>query len=219
MDDGSASVAESRKLLELLRQQGVKVVAATPHFYPESDTPESFLERRAEAFAKLERETGDPQIILGAEVAYFDGMSHSQELAQLQLGHSRLLLVEMPFQSWTDHMVEEICALPQGAGVTPVLAHVDRYLGSGQMRKYYRRLLANDVYFQCNAEVFTHVLRRGWILKLLGRGNIHFLGSDCHNLTTRPPKLDLAAQVITQKLGAQVLKDLEKTSQQLLGIE
>ena len=52
MDDGSKSSAESAALLQMLQQQGVTTVAATPHFYAK-ETPEAFLKRRQEAVAKL----------------------------------------------------------------------------------------------------------------------------------------------------------------------
>ena len=205
-------------MLALLRQQGVSLVVATPHFYANSDYPQDFLRRREEALAKLSK-TETPRILLGAEVAYFDGMSHCEELALLQLGQSGLVLVEMPFGPWSDRMVEEICRLETTLGVRPVLAHIDRYLQKNQLKKYWEVLLDNDVYFQCNADIFFHRWKRRWVLQLMKDGNIHFLGSDCHNLQTRPPKLKQAAEVITRELGENVLQELDKTTKTILKVE
>ena len=59
--------------------------------------------------------------------------------------------------------------------------------------------------FQCNAEAFTSPFSCHWALKQLDNGFLHFLGSDTHNPTTRPPMLHRAAQVITRKRGADAL--------------
>ena len=47
VDDGSESVEMSCAMLNELQKQGVETVVATPHFYPQQDTPERFLRRRA----------------------------------------------------------------------------------------------------------------------------------------------------------------------------
>lgn len=218
IDDGSASVEESEKLLQMLCSQGVTTVVATPHFYANSDYPEIFLEKRARAFAALPP-CQSPQILLGAEVAYFDGMGHCQELEQMQLGQSGLLLVEMPFTPWSERMVEEVCQLQISLGLRPVLAHIDRYMDKKQIREYCDVLLDNEVYFQCNADAFRHPLKRRWLLKQLQAGNIHFLGSDCHNLQNRPPRLDQASEVIARKLGEKTLKQLDETARTLLKLQ
>lgn len=209
VDDGSRDLEMTRQLLTALSRQGVRTVAATPHFYAAKDTPEAFLQRRQTALEQVSALRGDyPQIIPGAEVAYFDGMAHSGMLEHLQLGASGLLLVEMPFCPWTQRMIREVCDLTLQTGLTPVLAHVNRYRGQNQLPRYMDQLLENGILFQCNAEAFLSLFTRGWALKLLDKGCIHFLGSDAHNLTARPPRLEQAAQVITQKLGADTLDGL-----------
>ena len=58
IDDGSRSVEESVKLLDLMAQDGVSVVAATPHFYCSKTSIHRFLDRRAEAYDILENKYG-----------------------------------------------------------------------------------------------------------------------------------------------------------------
>ena len=220
MDDGSKSVEMSHAMLDLMGQQGVRTVIATPHFYASRDLPEAFLERRERAVGLLgDRKPGQPQVLFGAEVAYFDGMGRSEQvLRQLQLGDSGLLLVEMPFGEWNKRIVREICDLPLQTGLTPVLAHVDRYRGRDQLPRAMEEMLDCGVLFQCNAEPFLQFGSRGWALKLVKMGAVHFLGSDAHNLTTRKPNLGDAARVIEKKLGGEALADLMAFShEQLLG--
>lgn len=212
IDDGSRDPEMSQKMLEMLAGQGVTAVMATPHFYAAAHNPEDFVKQRTEVIARLQQ-TPIP-VLAGAEVAYFDGMSRADVLPKLCLGDSRLLLVEMPYGPWTPRMIEEVCDLPMLQGVIPVLAHVDRY--RGQFTKYMPDFMQHGVLFQCNAEAFLNWRSRCWALELLREGALHFLGSDCHNLTTRAPKMAQAAQVITQKLGKEVLEDLTAFTAELL---
>ena len=55
MDDGSRSVEESLEMLDSMRQQGVKTVFATPHFYANDESVDSFLERREASLKAMRR--------------------------------------------------------------------------------------------------------------------------------------------------------------------
>ena len=215
IDDGSRDAQMSQQMLALLQQQGVDTVVATPHFYAHQDAPDAFLTRRAEAFAKLE-DVCQPKILLGAEVAYFDGIGRCQDMTALRLGDSELLLVEMPWSSWTGRMVEEICDMPLQLGVTPVLAHVDRY--RKEIDRYGDILLSSGALFQCNVAAILPRWTRRWALDLYARGNIHFLGTDARNLTTRPPEMGKGVRILTEKFGAQYLEDRDAFSRQMLNI-
>ncbi len=212
MDDGSTDVAMSAVMLDMLAEQGVTTVVATPHFYADKHNPEEFLQCRAEAMAQLP-ETA-MQVLVGAEVAYFDGMSRSAALPALCIGDTKLVLVEMPFGQWTERMVQEICEIPAQQGLQPVLAHVDRY--RSQFNRFYKRLAEQGVLFQFNADVFKDWSSRLWALGMFDRGFIHFLGSDCHNLTTRAPKIGDAVHMLAKKRGAEAVVVLSEFSESVL---
>ncbi|MBO5836356.1 MAG: hypothetical protein J6Q92_00505 [Oscillospiraceae bacterium] len=212
MDDGSSGVEETMQMLQQLHQQGVKTVVATPHFYPRKDNPKAFLARREAAVALLpEMDENFPEIVLGAEVGYFTGMSRSEELEKLQLGQTGLLLIEMPFDNWTDRIVQEVCDVSARRGLQPVIAHINRYRHRGQLGKYGQILLREGVLFQCNADAFDKFFSCSWTTKALKKGQIHFLGSDCHNCTTRPPKIAVAKKKILQVAGAAALEQIART--------
>lgn len=217
IDDGSASPEQTNEILDLMYRQGITTVGATSHFYANWETPEQFLARREKAVARMiPSENPQPKIILGAEVAYFSGIGICEELIPLQLGDTKLLLVEMPFADWSERMIKEICDMPQNLGLIPVLAHVNRYRGKRQFIKYREKLAKAGVLFQCNGDIFLERFKRNWALKQLKEGYIHFLGSDCHNTDSRPSNLDAAAQVIIKRLGAKVLRELNEEAERLL---
>ena len=202
MDDGSGNTKESLEMLRLEQLQGVDAVALTPHFYPWKESPKEFLARRDRHYQQLEpRLPADcPKIALGAEVYFFEGMSVSQEIPELRLRGTEYLLVEMPFESWTQRMLGELSRLRDRGGIQPVLAHVDRYLRF-QPRGLWRELAQQGILFQANVDSFTQWRTRGYITKMLEEGWISHLGSDCHNMESRRPNWDLLPQRVRERLA------------------
>ena len=210
VDDGSQSLRESLALLRMEAEQGVGTVAATPHFYARRDTMEHFLARRRKAAEKLReamaRQGGLPAVVLGAEVHYFRGMGHSEAIRELALEGTDYVLVEMPMGPWEDVMYRELEQISDNLCLTPIIAHVERYLrplGSGKMLK---RLADLPVLVQANGDFFLRKATSGKAMRMLSRGQIQLLGSDCHNLTGRAPNLGQAAQQIQDRLGPEALE-------------
>lgn len=197
LDDGSQSLEESLEMLRVMSVQGISRVAATPHFYPGEISPEDFLIRRAAAAARLTKAWSPefPQIFLGAEVYYFEGIARAQAVEELRIQGTELLLLEMPFRAWTVRMVDELLELNARKGVTVLLAHMERYQRF-QKPKVWDLLLRQGVQMQSNADFFLHWKTRRRALRMLKAGKIHLLGSDSHNMTVRPPRLGNALSVI-----------------------
>lgn len=202
MDDGSRSVEESLSMLRALREQGIDSVIATPHFYAYDESVERFLERRACAYEKLQPYlTADlPKITLGAEVRYYAGISRLQELDRLKIQSTRLLLLEMPSCRWTESMLRELRELANCHGRQLVIAHIDRYR-SYQPNGTVEMLFESGILMQGNASFFEHFTERRTAMKLVRNGVLSFIGSDCHNMTSRPPRIGKAYGHIAKNLG------------------
>lgn len=216
IDDGSRSVEESIAILEKSRLQGVSIIAATPHFYPWENSPRRFLERREAALARLLPQlTADcPEIVPGAELRFFEGISET-DVSAFTLAGSRLLLLEMPFSCWNGHMLGELEKLCSDSRYRVMLAHIERYLPL-QRAEVWDRLLDFGALMQANAEFFINIGSRRRALRMLRDGYISVLGSDCHNITSRPPALNKAAAVIERTLGREVLTAMDKLGAGLL---
>lgn len=215
IDDGCKSVEESLAMLRASARQGIRCVAATPHFYPMENSPERFLARRKAAADRLREawEPGLPKLLLGAEVYFFEGISRVEELDMLALG-GRLLLLEMPFGPWTGRMISEAAALCGRRGLTVVLAHIERYF-RWQPKELWDELLDMGLLAQCNAGFFLDWKTRRKARRMLAEGRIHLLGSDAHNMTSRPPRLGEALTLI----GETGRQTLERNIRRLLPIE
>lgn len=202
MDDGSRSTDEGVKMLLALKEQGIDAVAATPHFYANDESVQAFLKRRQASFEALKSAAPDgmPEIILGAEVKYYEGISRLDGLESLCLQGTRLLLLEMPMRSWTEYNVRELIDISCSGKIIPVLAHIERYMRF-QKNGVFDMLLENDVLMQINASFVCGMLTKSKAIALLGRRMVHFIGSDCHNMSDRPPNIGKAYEIIRKKLG------------------
>lgn len=209
VDDGSASLEESLGLLAREAEQGIRRVVATPHFYAHRDSPERFLKRREGAWevlrAEMEKRPQLPTVELGAEVHFFAGMSNSEALSDLTIGAGRYLLLEMPQAPWTESMYREISAIYTRQGIVPIIAHVDRYIGPFRTHGIPKRLSKLPVLVQANAGFFLRPATARMALRMLKKDQIHLLGSDCHNLQSRKPRLGQAVELIRKTLGEETL--------------
>jgi len=199
MDDGSQSVEESLAMLEAMAAQGVDRVVATPHFYAHENSPEEFLARRT---ARMEKLAGVlhpdlPALKLGAEVYYFEGVSRCEELEALKIEGTGLLLLEMPFCRWSRRMLQEVWEI-HSSRATVLLAHIERYL-RWQDRETWDMLAKWGVLNQCNASFFLRWQTRQKALRMLREGRVQLLGSDSHNMESRPPQLGAALALLGQK--------------------
>ena len=197
MDDGSADPAESAAMLAEEARQGVDLVVLTPHFYATENSPRQFLARRSAAYQRLMQVVRPefPQLRLGAEVQYFEGMSRAESLDALRVEGTPLLLLEMPFSRWPSRTVSEVLELNDQQGMQVVLAHVERYL-SMQREEVWRTFAENGVLMQASASAFRSWGKRRKIRSMMRDGMIRFFGSDCHNMDDRPPNLNAAYRYV-----------------------
>lgn len=222
MDDGADSVETSLAMLRESSRQGVDLICATPHFYADEEDPKSFLRRRSEAYSRLREAMGDgkgyPDILLGAEVLYFPGISVAEEMRELCLEGTFFLLVEPPMLPWTEAMLDEIEACVSSLHCIPVIAHIDRYMRLLNDPSLLDRVSERKMLIQANAAFFLHRQSRAAALDSLRNGRIHFLGTDCHDMVDRPPNLGDALDVISdagaekyfERFNARVMQAIKK---------
>lgn len=207
VDDGSKSAEESISMLNALAEQGVKTVIATPHFNANDETVDEFIQRRNEAYESLKDRVPDTlNVVLGAEVRYYDGISHQQDIKKLRVEGTKLLMIEMPFRHWSEFELNELIDLASRGKITPVIAHIERYI-SIVKRETIIKLVNNGVLFQANASFFDGLINMPKAIKMLKQNQIHFIGSDCHNMAERQPNIIKAIYAIKKKLGNSSAED------------
>lgn len=217
IDDGSGSIEESLALLKMQREQGADTVIATPHFFADDETVDEFLARRQQSLDSLLSAARDeiPRIICGAEVKYYPGIGKLESLSKLCIGESNLILLEMPMGKWTEYTVRELTEIAVTHRVRVILAHIDRYLKL-ESDSVWERLYESGILMQVNASFFNELFTKKKATDMLARGGIHAIGSDCHNLRNRPPRLGKAYELIRKKLGDEFVTQFNEYGYSLL---
>lgn len=220
MDDGSPDPDYSIRMLRRQAQQGVDVVCGTSHYYANQNSITTFCERRAVAMRKLMEALPEnealPRLIPAAEIAYFSGIGEHPGMERLCIQGSKTLMLEMPFNEWSDFVVEEVSTLVLDRGFRVVLVHPERFCASKGNRKKIQQMEELPVALQVNAGTLLHWRTRKLGLELLRETQIPLLGSDCHNLTSRIPNLEEGRRVVEQKLGKDFLNKMDENARHLI---
>ena len=175
-DHGSNSVDVTRAQLAMMHAAGTDVVVATPHFYPNLDSVDRFLARRAHTARRLaEIERPDtPTVYLGAEALVCEGMEEMKGLETLAIHGTKVILLEMPFVRWSTRLVETVLAI-RSQGFTPVLSHIDRYAPSDV-----QLLLREGIKAQLNAAPLSRFFDYRRNRAYVESDSVVALGSDLH---------------------------------------
>lgn len=218
IDDGAKDNKESIDMINEEIAQGCKGIIVTPHYYAKTSISD-FRDKRQEAFEKMCQSMDAqglskfiPNICLGAEVAYYSGMSTDKGLESLCMGHSEYMLLEMPFSKWSPRVLREVKELISTRNITPIIAHIERFLTFNDMATI-DQLIDQEVVVQVNAGNFTHFGTRRTGMKLLTNGVMRAIGSDTHNTSSRKPNIGIALdKIATSGQEDRMLSILENNS-------
>lgn len=115
-----------------------------------------------------------------------------REPSRFSINGLRYLLVEFP-DATLFHGIEAVFDNLASAGLTPIVTHPERNMHLASDIPRLRRWVEKGIPLQITAQSllgnFGSDLER-WCLQMLGDGYVHFVASDAHDLTRRPPRLD-----------------------------
>lgn len=206
VDDGSKNSQMSVEMLQSLKNEGVTDVVLSPHFYASQNSVEKFLARRSVGLEHLQAAVlglDAPiglRLHLGAEILFMDSLDKVEDIGAMAIGGTDYILLEMPFAKWTNRNLDtvyKVCC----DGLKVIIAHFERYLGFGNGNKELDELQRMGCILQMNSEDFNGFFARRKSVRFFETGRASLLGSDCHNLESRPPKIKHAYDAIGEKLG------------------
>ena len=204
MDDGAKDLETAVKLVLACIKQGIDTIICTPHFsYSQEKDIERFLKKREESLALLKnelkkRDIPAPDFVLGAEVSFDCDLAEINGIEKLAISETNYLLLEMPTVTWQTWMFDYIYNLIAKKDLVPIIAHVERYRQTKEAMDKLKRL---EVYFQVSASSVAHRKFNDNVSKLLKSGDVHFIATDAHNLTSRAPEMKQAMEVIKTKFS------------------
>lgn len=217
-DDGAKDVETALELIDILRNQGVRNICLTPHFYTDEISYDKYLEERQIAFEKFKPFIPpDVNIVLGSEVYITDYLFNNNDLSGITYGNSRYILTEFPYKiTLTEQELKQFYMLTQNYGLHPVIPHVERYDYLISHPETIEQLQEIGVMIQTNISRYANnvpAFKRRKLLKFISKGLIDIIGSDSHSLTHSPPSVyNEAIENITKKCGEHAVERMMKKS-------
>jgi len=193
VDDGAVDLDMTRGMLHKAVEDGVQTLVLTPHLY-EPDIvggTEPWREKTKKAFdltqELVQKENIPLELKLAAEVRYQDTLFFLLEELPLLIG-DRYLLLEFAFHYVPLNVEQPIRSLLD-RGVIPIIAHPERIKPWRKNPEQLATLI--NLGCLCQVDIGSLLGTLGERSKrqaeyLLEEGAVHLLGSDSHNLSSRP---------------------------------
>jgi len=213
VDDGRRGLKEAVDLCRLAAEDGIETIVATPHVLRGrwQNTSRAALEQK---LAELQDAIGaTPRLILGSE--YFFAHDMNDALGNggiVPLADSRYVLVELASHAVPPLLEQPLYQASLG-GWTTVIAHPERNLVFQSKPELLASLVANGTKTQITAgsllgDFGPEARQCAW--EWIEREMVHFVASDAHNTTKRPPRMSDAAAAIREIAGDDVAAALTR---------
>ena len=224
VDDGAGDENEMFAMLDTAYHSGTRRLCLTPHYNGEiwGDN-----QKCADiAFGKLCEYAADKypdmQLFMGNEVFYSQDSIESINSGLCRtLNGGKYVLVDFGLDSSYFDIRGGLTGL-LGSGYIPVFAHAERYPCIDSPFRELYELKELGTVIQLNSDSVSGDRGRSLqkkALKILKAGLADVIASDSHNLTTRPPVLDRAENVILKHFGSQYSEQLLKINpDRILGV-
>lgn len=211
VDDGPREWDEAAEMCRMAADEGIETIVATPHVLRGRWRTWSPAELRA-LLEELRQRVTAPRIHLGSE--YFFAHDMVDVLASgksiVPLADGKYVLFELAANA-VPPMLEQPLYRAQLEGWTPILAHPERNLVLQSRPDLIADLIGHGCKMQLTAgslfgEFGPEAKRASE--QFLDRGMIHFLATDAHDTSKRPPRMRATVNLITQRYGADLASAL-----------
>jgi protein-tyrosine phosphatase len=210
LDDGPKEIEVSIAMAEMSIENGVTHIVCTPHSSQRFAFDPMLNFKRLEA---VRERVGDRlTLAMGCDFHLMydniqDAIAHP---AKYSINGRSYLLVEFPEESIL-HNITEIFFKLGLAGLTPIITHPERnpvlVRDPGRLAEWLRagcyvQITAASLTgrFGKSAQQISHkLLRQNWV---------HFLATDAHDVSSRPPMLREAYDLVAQKYGEETAERL-----------
>jgi protein-tyrosine phosphatase len=207
LDDGSDRIETSVAMAKLAVADGITHVVCTPHANGHYDfDPAVNAAKTEELRARLAAE--NIPLTLGSGCDFhlsFDNVTQAkQDPARFSINGLGYLLVEVPDYGLPPGLTETLYEL-RLAGLTPILTHPERNPTLQHDPSRMKDWIRGGLLIQVTADSLTgHKGRQAerMALQLLEDRWVHFLATDAHNTTTRPPRMKQAHDLVATRFGA-----------------
>jgi protein-tyrosine phosphatase len=202
LDDGADTLDESLAMLKLAADSGTTDIVATPHANSRYRYETEVVKQRIQEVST--GVSGKPRIHRGCDFHLsFDNVQDAMENpAKYAINGGHYLLVEFPNSPLAG--MKRVLTTLLDSGLVPIMTHPER---NSHLRKINEDFV-EWVQMGCLVQITAQSLlgrfgkqseESAW--EMVRRGLAHFVASDAHDLTDRPPRLDLAFEAVSTRVG------------------
>lgn len=191
-------------MLRIAEADGIEIIAATPHAH------HAHAERIRDGVERLRQVAAEAgltiEIVPGHEARLAPDLADRYGRQDLiPINHTSYQLVELHlFEEWPRDMVERSIGRIQGAGLTPLLAHPERYPVVQRDPSWLEALIERGILMQVNSHSLTGYHgadAKATAEVIIRHGLAHVIASDAHNPARRPPAISAALQRAAELAG------------------
>lgn len=214
VDDGSKSMEQSLKMLDIAYEEGIGTIIATPHHMPEGRnvSPQGIAERVEKLQQYADKQNYDLDILPGNEIYYYSEVADMLEEEKVcTLAGTSCVLVEFSPMDEGRYIRNSLAEL-QNMGFQPIIAHVERYASLCKPPfDRIEQLRDMGILIQVNAASVMGGFgkpTKAMVEKLLKKQLVDFIGTDAHSSGNRAPKILECAELLERKYDARYVEQL-----------
>jgi len=216
VDDGSVSLEMSLAMLEIAYSEGIRTMILTPHRHPTKG--KASVETWRKHLDILQQEAInrgiDIKLYLGCEIYYVDETVEQLKKGKaITLADSNYVLLEYSFGADYNRIREGVLDILD-LGLTPIVAHVERFDALRGNIKRIEELIDMGAYIQCNADNVSGAMgfkTNLFIKKLLKKHYVDFISTDAHRDDNRQPLIkktyEYVAKVCDESYARTIMHD------------
>ncbi|HEY1182848.1 MAG TPA: CpsB/CapC family capsule biosynthesis tyrosine phosphatase [Bryobacteraceae bacterium] len=201
VDDGADTRETTLAMLRVASESGTTDIVGTPHANAESAPDAEVIDRQMEDLNRAV--DGKPRIHRGCELhVSFDAIQDAlANPRKYTVNGKNFLLLE--FAAQIPPHAEDLLMRLADAGMDPIVAHAERNPVLARKLDQLEKWCERGVLVQITAKSLEggfgpKALDAAW--RMLARGLVHFVASDAHDPEHRPPRLDLARDLVRRKM-------------------
>jgi protein-tyrosine phosphatase len=213
VDDGSPDLETSLAMARMAVDDGIQIMACTPHFMPGLYNNEVLdIKKRVLTLNKILAENNiDLPLVAGGDIHIRpDFVSCLKQNRVLCVHDTRYVLFEPP-HVMKPMRLEELLFEIQMAGYVPIVTHPERLAWIEQHYPAIGRMVEGGAWMQITAGSLTGRFGKRpqyWAQRMLQDGHVHIMATDAHNLGSRPPKMAKAYGLAESEVGKDEARNL-----------
>ena len=210
-------------MLRFASKQGITEVVQTVHYqHPKMEGKNvdySYLmSKMNEVQDVLDKKKINIKIHLTAEVFYLPNLEKLLNNPLVTIGHNKYMLLEFYSNIYPTNYEEELFKL-QSNGVTPIIAHPERYRFIKEDINILNKWIERDYVLQIDAgSIIGHFGKntKNIAIKMIEKGFVHLIGSDAHNNKKRNFCLNESYEILEKIVDIKGVEILKKNSNKIL---